>query len=121
MMATLRTMGSTRVLVVDATDPVVDGRGARALLAEAFVADAAWVAIPADRLDPAFFDLRSGVAGDLLQLSVNYRARIAVIGPLPEPAESSKAFAALVRESNAGSQHWFLPSTEALAERLGRG
>jgi hypothetical protein len=121
VMATLRTLGGTLVLVVDAEDDVVGGQAARDLLGEAFVADAAWVAVPAGRLDPAFFDLRSGVAGDLLQLSVNYRARLAVIGELPEPAASSNAFAALVRESNAGSQHWFLPSLEALARRLEAG
>lgn len=117
-MAVLRTFGTTTVLVVDGSGPVVDGRGARDLLGEAFAADAGWVAVPVDRLEPAFFDLRSGVAGDLLQLAVNYRARLAVIGPLPEPAASSNAFAALVRESNAGSRHWFLPSLEALEDRL---
>jgi hypothetical protein len=79
------------------------------------------VAIPVARLEPAFFDLRSGVAGDLLQASVVYRMPLAVIGALPEPAASSQAFAALVRESNAGSRHWFLPSLDALAARLAAG
>ena len=41
--------------------------------------------------------------------SANYRIRLAIVGELPEPAASSTAFAALVRESNAGTQHWFVP------------
>lgn len=120
-MATLEQLGGATVLVAGAADPVVDRRGIRDLLAEAFMAGAALVAIPVDRLDPGFFDLRSGVAGDVLGVSARYRVNLAIVGELPEPAASSRAFAALVRESNAGRQHWFLPSLEALAARLAGG
>jgi hypothetical protein len=113
--------GATAVLLVQTEGDVIDGREARDLVAEAFGAGATLVAIPVGRLDPAFFDLRTGVAGDILQVSAVYRTRLAIVGELPEPASSSTAFAALVRESNAGSQHWFLPSVEALRERLERG
>ena len=115
---TLVRWGATTVLVIEPAGEPIDGRGIRDVLAEAFLAEAEVVAVPAARLEPAFFDLRSGVAGDLLQVSATYRRRLAVIGALPEPAASSSAFAALVRESNAGAQHWFLPSLEALAARL---
>ena len=120
-MSRLETLGGVGVLVVEAGDPVVDARGARDLMGEAFMGDLQMIAIPVDRIDPAFWDLRSGFAGDVLQVSVNYRARLAFIGELPEPAASSNAFAALVRESNAGTQHWFLPTLDALRERLERG
>ena len=33
---------------------------------------------------PAFFDLRSGLAGELIQKFVNYRVRVAIIVPKPE-------------------------------------
>ncbi len=95
--------GGTAVLVVDADGPVVGGREARDLVAEAFGESASMLAIPAAWLDPAFFDLRSGVVGEL-----------------PEPAASSVA-SALVRGSNAGTQHWFVPSLDALGELLERG
>jgi hypothetical protein len=118
-MSTLEAFGGTMVLVVDAGDAVVDGRRARDLMGEAFTSGAPLIAIPVDRVDPAFWDLRSGLAGDILQASVNYRVRLAFIGEPPDPAASSRAFVALVRESNGGSQHWFLPTLEALRERLG--
>jgi hypothetical protein len=118
-MSTMESWGGVDVLVVGADDGVVDGRGARDLIGEAFMTGAAMVAIPVGQLEPAFFDLRSGIAGDILGVSATYRSRLAIIGELPEPAASSNAFAALVRESNAGSQHWFLPSLDALRERLG--
>ena len=99
----------------------VGGRAFRNLVLEAHGAGASLLVIPAGRLVPAFFDLRTGVAGDILQASVVYSTPLAVLGPVPEPAASSCAFAALVRESNAGSQHWFVPTREALEERIRRG
>jgi len=118
-MSTLEAWGGITVLVVGEDDGVVDGRAARDVVGEAFMTGASMVAIPVGQLEPAFFDLRSGAAGDILQVVATYRSRLAIIGELPEPAASSNAFAALVRESNAGSQHWFLPTLDALRERLG--
>jgi hypothetical protein len=120
-MSTVESWGGIAVLVVEPGGGVIGGREARDLMAEAFGDGATMVAIPAGRLDPAFFDLRSGFAGDILQVSVNYRMRLAIVGDLPEPAASSNAFAALVRESSAGTQHWFVASLDALRERLGGG
>jgi hypothetical protein len=118
-MSRVESWGGTRVLVVEPDGVVIGGREARDLMAEAFGAGASMVAIPVARLEPAFFDLRSGVAGDILQVSVTYRIRLAIVGELPGPASSSNAFSALVREANAGTQHWFVPSLDALRERLG--
>jgi hypothetical protein len=117
-MSRVESWGGTCVLVVEPVGVVIGGREARDLVAEAFGEGAAMLAVPVGRLDPAFFDLRSGVAGDILQVSATYRTRLAIVGELPEPAASSRAFAALVRESNAGTQHWFVPSLVALRERL---
>jgi hypothetical protein len=118
-MPDVESWGATGVLVVEPEGVVIGGREARDLMAEAFGEGAAMLAIPVGRLEPAFFDLRSGVAGDILQVSVIYRTRLAIVGELPEPAASSRAFAALVRESNAGTQHWFVASLDELRERLG--
>ncbi len=111
-------MGGHTVLRLDEQGPALDGAD---LLRVAFEAAAGVVACPAGRLDPAFFDLRSGVAGEVLQRFVNYGVVLAVIGPLPAPALTSRAFAALVREANRGTQHWFLPDMGALRARLGDG
>ena len=92
----------------------------RDLMGEAFSSGATTVAIPVGRLDPQFFDLRSGVAGDLVQLFVNYRMRLAIVGDLPTAAMASRSFQAFMHEANRGSQTWFLPSLEAVRERLQR-
>jgi hypothetical protein len=117
-MSTLESWGGTGVLVVATDGVAIGGREARDLVAEAFGDGATMVAIPVGRLEPAFFDLPSGVAGDILQVSAIYRTRLAIVGELPEPAASSKAFAALVRESNAGTQHWFVATVAEVRARL---
>jgi hypothetical protein len=116
---TTQAWGDATVLVLDADGPPVVGAAFRDLIGEALSEAADWLAVPVARLDTRFWDLRSGVAGDLLQVSVNYGVRLAIVGQVPEPAASSRAFAALVRESNAGPQHWFVASIDELRSRLG--
>jgi hypothetical protein len=117
-MAAVRQMGGRTVLVADAYGLPLDARAIKDLLMEGHAAGAAWLAVETRRLEPAFFDLRSGVAGEILQATVTYRLPLAIIGPLPEPAASSSAFAALVRESNRGRDHWFAGSLEQLEARF---
>jgi hypothetical protein len=47
-------------------------------------------------LGPDFFDLRTGLAGELIQKFVNYRVRVAII--LPMPAAHGERFAELAHE-----------------------
>lgn len=76
------------------------------------------VAVPVERLDVLFFDLRSGLAGAIMQKFVNYRVRLVVVGDLAQHLRVSSALRDLVRESNEGRHIWFLPDLDALAARL---
>ncbi len=96
----------------------LNAAGVLDLLVDASAADATTVAVPCARLDPGFFDLRTGVAGEIVQKFATYRMRLAIIGPLPRQARSSDAFVAFVREANRGSQTWFMETTDELQERL---
>ena len=117
-MATVRRLGGRTVLVADAQDAPLDLRGLKDLLMEGHGAGASCVVVDTALLEPRFFDLRSGVAGEILQATVTYQLPMAVVGPLPEPAASSSAFAALVRESNRGRHHWFAADLHDLETRL---
>jgi len=81
--------------------------------------EAEWLAVPVARLDPTFFDLRSGVAGDLAQKFVNYGQKVAIVGDISEHVERSDALRDFVRESNRGAHLWFVTDAEELARRLG--
>lgn len=70
------------------------------------------------RLSDEFFQLRSGVAGAVLQRFVMYRIRVVVVGDLSHHTEASSTLADFVVESNRGGQVWFLPTMDAVEARL---
>jgi len=88
------------------------------LVGSAWSHDAAMVAVPAERFDAAFFDLRSGIAGEITQKLVNYRIRLAVIGDISGHVAASDALRDYVWESNRGEHVWFVDDDSVLAERL---
>ncbi len=77
-----------------------------------------FVAIPAGRLAPEFFDLRTGLAGDALQKFVNYRVQVAVVGDIAGHVAASDALQAFVHESNEGRHVWFVADLPALRTRI---
>jgi Domain of unknown function (DUF4180) len=106
------------VLLVAAEGDLLGVRGATDLIGEALGAGARVVAIPAARLDPAFFDLKSGVAGEITQKFVNYGLKLVILGEVSAHVARSEALAAWVRECNRGGHIWFLADRAALAARL---
>ena len=115
----LITIHGTPVLVMAEDGALLDTIEA----ATEVVGDAAWgqaelVAIPAERLTDDFFELRTRLAGEITQKFVNYRLRLAIVGDIESRVSESVSFAAWVTESNRGRQLWFVPTLDALAERL---
>jgi hypothetical protein len=104
---------------VPADGPLLrSGADALGLIYDEGVAGAEWIAVPAERLDPSFFDLSSGVAGELVQKFVNYQQRLAVVGDIAGHLAESSALRDFVRESNRGRQVWFVADDDELARRL---
>lgn len=68
-------------------------------------------------LPASFFDLSSGVAGDLVQKVTNYQLRMAVVvGDLTPYSSSFRDFA---REAAQGARFRFFPSSEEALAWLG--
>ena len=102
------------VLVVGADGPVISGtQDALDVIGSAF-SRADVVAIPVSRLAEQFFQLRTGLAGEIMQKFTNYRIRLAVVGDISAQVAASSALRDLVFESNRGSQIWFVPTIEDL-------
>lgn len=72
--------------------------------------------LPKENLPEAFFDLRTGLAGEMLQKCTNYQMKIAIVGDFS--VYDSKALRDFIRESNRGGAVFFLPSAEEAAEAL---
>jgi hypothetical protein len=64
---------------------------------------------------PDFFDLRTGLLGEVLQKFVNYRVKLAVVG---EFVNLSKNFEAVMLESNRGNDVYFANHIEEAVNYL---
>jgi hypothetical protein len=63
-----------------------------------------------DELSEEFFDLRTGLAGELFQKFINYRLRLAIV--LADPEASGKRFSELSREHRSHSLVRFFRSKD---------
>jgi hypothetical protein len=86
------------------------------VVATASFGGAAGVVIPAERLSPDFFALKTRLAGDMLQKFVNYGMRAAIAGDFSGYA--SESFKAFIRESNRGRHIFFKDTVEAAARAI---
>jgi hypothetical protein len=86
----LRDFGGVRV--VEWLDPITGTGDALALVAACFEHDARAVLLEDHVLPPAFFELRTGFAGEFLQKLENYQIRLAAVFP------SERAYAERFRE-----------------------
>jgi hypothetical protein len=115
-------LADQRCLLADAAAaPVRDADGARRLIEEAMEHRASLIAVPVARLDPSFFELRSGLAGELLQKAANYGFKFAVVGDISSYVAASDALRDFVIECNRGNSIFFVDDMRALEERLGAG
>lgn len=108
-----------RCVVVAAGGPVVrDASGARDLIEAAMSERATMIVVPVEGLDASFFELRSGLAGEVLQKMVNYHLRIAIVGDVSPYVAASDALRDFVVECDRGRSVYFVADLEELTARL---
>lgn len=67
-------------------------------------------------INPSFFDLKNGMAGEILQKFSNYRIRLAIVGDFS--TYTNKSITDFIYESNKGRQINFLNSLEEGLNKL---
>lgn len=67
-------------------------------------------------ITPDFFDLKTGIAGEILQKFTTYRVRLAIVGDFGR--YDSKSLRDFIFESNKGRQVNFVSSVEEAVGRL---
>lgn len=88
------------------------------LLADLYYQDTDKIILHEKNITSDFFDLKTGLAGELLQKFSNYKVRLAIVGAFDNyPSKSLKDF---IFESNKGRQVNFVASVEEALERLSR-
>jgi len=100
----------TKLMVIDEPQDALD------LMANSSYQGAGSIILYETNLNPAFFDLRSGLAGEVMLKFTNYRMKLAVIGEFEK--YQSKSLQALIAESNRGNQFFFVPDREAAIHKL---
>jgi Domain of unknown function (DUF4180) len=88
------------------------------LIGEALQAQAHWVYLPAARLSEAFFELKSGLAGEVVQKFANYQIALAIVGDIPTLAAASRSLRDFMREANRGRDLWFVADRGEFQEKL---
>lgn len=73
------------------------------VIGDAWAHEAATVVVPAARLDPAFFDLSTRIAGEFAQKFVQYHLQLVIEGDISAHLARSNALRDWVRESNKGT------------------
>jgi GNAT superfamily N-acetyltransferase len=99
---------------------ILSAADAAEVLSQALGERAAWVLLPQAVLDPKFFELRSGLAGEVVQKFANYGVSLAILGDLSAQASKSEALRAFIVESNRGTQLWFVADAREFETRLTR-
>src|SRR5690606_35780243 len=69
-------------------------------------------------VNPSFFDLSTGIAGEIIQKCTNYRVRLGLVGDCQR--SPSKSLQAVIVESNRGSQVYFADTLEEAVDPLAR-
>ena len=90
------------------------------LIGKTFEDRATLVVIPVECLDDEFFQLKTRIAGELIQKFVQYRRHLVIVGDISRHLAESSALRGFVAESNRGKEVWFLASIEELNDRLER-
>jgi len=112
-------LAGRRVLLAADDGPMLAAeRDAMDLVGEALGAGAQVIAVPVGRLSPDFFDLKTGLAGAVLQKTTNYRLGFAALGEIPAEALRSEALRAFIVESNRRGEVLFLPGLAELEARF---
>ena len=80
-------------------------------MAEAMMATCFGLVVHECDLPEGFLDLKSGIAGEILQKFSNYRMKIGIVGDFR--AVESNALKCFITESNRGRSVFFLDTVEA--------
>ena len=75
------------------------------------------IIIREENFHPAFFDLKTGIAGDILQKFSNYQIKLAIVGDFSK--YKSKSLQDFIRECNRGKMIFFLDNLDEALNKLG--
>ena len=110
--------GNSKVAVIESPDILINNtQHALDLMATVrHMYDCDKMVVSKSTVTESFFDLKTGIAGEILQKYTNYNMKIAIVGDFE--SYTSKSLKDFIYESNKGSQVFFLRDEKEAIERL---
>jgi hypothetical protein len=111
-------VNGTTVAIIKSAEPIItDTQSALDLMATVDYNDNCQrIAIYKEAITPDFFNLSTGIAGEILQKFTNYAKKIAIIGDFSN--YTSKPLKDFIYESNKGNAIFFVADEECALEKL---
>ena len=117
VMIELRGIDDTGIVEVISDDIIIKiAQDGLDLLGDAYYQGYDKVILHMQNITPSFFDLKNGLAGEVLQKFSNYRVRLVILGDFGQ--FDSKSLNDFMRESNNGKLINFLNSRDEAIRRL---
>ena len=110
--------GTSRVAVIDSTEVIIHSvQDALDLMSTVrYLHGCDKMVLPEAAVIKDFFDLKTRLAGEVLQKFTNYHMQLAIVGDFE--ACRSKSLHDFIYESNQGKQVFFLPDEQTALARL---
>ena len=83
-----------------------------------YEADCDRIVINKSLLNERFFDLKTRLAGEILQKFINYQVKVAIVGDFS--GYTSRSLQDFIYECNGGHDIFFLPTEQQAIERLSK-
>jgi Domain of unknown function (DUF4180) len=111
--------GGKNIAIVNSSEVLIeDVQSALDLMASVqYEADCNRIILNKSMLSESFFDLKTRLAGEILQKFINYRVKVAIVGDFS--MYTSNSLKAFIYESNNGNDIFFLPTEQSAIEKLG--
>ncbi len=116
----IQTVNGKEIALINAEGVVIsNAQDALEIIANCNYQGAENIIVQEQHLDKTFFDLKTGLAGDILQKFSNYRSKLAIVGDFSQ--YESKSLRDFIYESNkAGRINFVATMQEATDKLLGR-
>lgn len=112
-------IGRRRVLFFsEEGTPLAAPGDANDFLSETWAQKATVAVLPLARLSADFLNLKTRLAGEVIQKFVNYQVLLVILGDTSAAAAESTALRDFIYESNRGKSVWFLDSEAAIRGKL---
>jgi hypothetical protein len=113
----IKTIRNQNIVIVDKGDKITNAQDILDIMASSqYQCECIGMVLYKESLNESFFDLKTGLAGEILQKFSNYRFKLAIIGDFSH--YTSKSLRDFIYECNKGNMVYFKEDLESALSAL---